>query len=78
MAREEFIIPEDLFLSRERGKTEDNCAGKTFKDAVQGFKKSFLAAALKNHNWNQTATAKALGIQRTYLTKLVKELEISK
>jgi Nif-specific regulatory protein len=78
MSREEFIIPEDLLLPRERGKTEDSYAGRTFKDAVQGFKKNFLAAALKNHNWNQTVTAKTLGIQRTYLTKLVKELEISK
>jgi Nif-specific regulatory protein len=62
----------------ERGNANDSYSGNTFKEAVQGFKKSFLTATLKTHGWNQTEAARTLGLQRTYLTKLVKELEISK
>jgi DNA-binding NtrC family response regulator len=29
------------------------------------------------NRWNQTKTARILGIQRTYLSRLIKELEIS-
>ncbi|MDR1933489.1 MAG: sigma 54-interacting transcriptional regulator [Spirochaetales bacterium] len=78
ITQEDLIRPEDLLLPMERGEREGSYSGKNFRDAIHGFKKSFLAATLKNHKWNQTAAAKALGIQRTYLTKLVKELEIRK
>ncbi|MDR1626660.1 MAG: sigma 54-interacting transcriptional regulator [Spirochaetia bacterium] len=78
MARDDVIRQEDLLLPVGRGNTGDNYSGKTFKEAVQCFKKYFLAETLKAHKWNQTETAKTLGIQRTYLTKLVKELEINK
>jgi Nif-specific regulatory protein len=78
MARDDMIRQEDLLLPAGSGNTGDNYSGKTFKEAVQCFKKYFLAAALKSHKWNQTETAKTLSIQRTYLTKLVKELEIKK
>ncbi|MCL1817954.1 MAG: sigma 54-interacting transcriptional regulator [Spirochaetaceae bacterium] len=74
----DLIGPGDLLLPLDRGKTGDSYAGKPFREAVQGFKKSFLSTALKNNNWNQTVTAQSLKIQRTYLAKLVKELEISK
>jgi Nif-specific regulatory protein len=78
IASEEYIRPQDLLLPLERGKTADSYSGKTFKEAMLGFRKGFLSATLRNHKWNQTAAAKALGIQRTYLAKLVKELKISK
>ena len=78
VAQENIIGPDDLLLPMDRGKTGISYTGKPFREALHGFKKSFLAAALKSNNWNQTVTAKDLKIQRTYLTKLVKELEISK
>ncbi|MDR1179232.1 MAG: sigma 54-interacting transcriptional regulator [Spirochaetales bacterium] len=78
MAQDDVIRQEDLLLPVGRENARDNYSGKTFKEAVQCFKKYFLAGSLKSHNWNQTETAKILGIQRTYLTKLVKELEINK
>jgi Nif-specific regulatory protein len=77
MARDDMIRQEDLLLPAGKN-TGDSYSGKTFKEAVQGFKKFFLAATLKSHGWNQTEAAKTLDIQRTYLTKLVKELEINK
>ena len=78
VAQDELIGPPDLLLPLDRGKTGDSYAGKPFREAFQGFKKSFITSALKNNNWNQTVTARSLSIQRTYLAKLVKELEISK
>jgi Nif-specific regulatory protein len=32
---------------------------------------------LEENGWNQTETAKTLSIQRTYLSRLIKELEIT-
>ncbi|MDR2589160.1 MAG: sigma 54-interacting transcriptional regulator [Spirochaetales bacterium] len=78
IAGENLIRPQDLLLPTDRGQTGDSYEGKTFREAMQGFKKAFLTAVLKTHNWNQTITARALGLQRTYLTKLIKELGISK
>lgn len=46
------------------------------KEAVDEFKKRHIINVLENTNWNQTAAAKILGIQRTYLSRLMKELEI--
>jgi len=48
------------------------------KDAIQKFKKEFIISALEKNHWNQTKTAAVLQIQRTYLTRLVKELNIDK
>jgi len=42
------------------------------------FKKHFITKALEANGWHQTRTAKALAIQRSYLSKLVKELGIMK
>jgi Nif-specific regulatory protein len=77
-ARDDMIRQEDLLLPLEKGNSNDSYSGKTLREAIQGFKKSFLTVTLKNHGWNQTEAARTLDIQRTYLTKLVKELKIRK
>ncbi len=46
------------------------------KKAVTNFKKNYIIKALKYNNWNQMKTADMLGIQRTYLSRLIKELDI--
>ena len=51
--------------------------GEQLKDAVRAYKRRFIRGALESHGWNQTTTARSLGIQRTYLSRLIKELEIS-
>ncbi len=51
---------------------------KPLKDAINDFKKEYVIYSLNKNGWNQTQTAKKLEIQRTYLTRLVKELNISK
>ncbi len=46
------------------------------KTAVNIFKKNYIVDVLKKNKWNQTIAATSLGIQRTYLSRLIKELEI--
>ena len=46
------------------------------KKAVTKFKKDYIIKALKYNSWNQMKTAEMLGIQRTYLSRLIKELDI--
>jgi Nif-specific regulatory protein len=66
----------DLMLG---GKAEDvaDYKGRSLKDAINAFKTHFIRNSLENKGWNQTETAKALDIQRTYLSRLIKELNIT-
>ncbi len=48
----------------------------TLKDAVNTFKKKYIKKVLADCNGNQTETANILDIQRTYLSRLIKELEL--
>ncbi|MFQ3619915.1 MAG: sigma-54-dependent Fis family transcriptional regulator [Spirochaetales bacterium] len=78
ITKEEVIGPQDLLLPMEQENRPESYEGKPFKDALLSFKKSFLTHTLQQHNWNQTEVARRLGIQRTYLSKLIKDLEITK
>jgi len=48
----------------------------TLKNAINKFKKKYIIDILSANNWNQSKTAAVLDIQRTYLSRLIKELEI--
>ncbi len=50
--------------------------GTNFKEAVEKFKKDFLVETIKYTEGNKNKAAKMLGIQRTYLHKLIRELDI--
>ena len=74
----------DSALMAERLQTQydswrqESDAAKTLREALNIFKKHFITKALESNGWHQTRTAKALAIQRSYLSKLVKELSIMK
>lgn len=51
---------------------------KELKDAENIFKKIYLRSVLETVGFNQTRAAEILGIQRTYLSRLVGKLEIRK
>ena len=51
---------------------------KTLKSAVNAFKKAYVTRVLEENNWNQTKAAKILGIQRTYVIRLIDEFHIRK
>jgi DNA-binding NtrC family response regulator len=49
----------------------------TFHEAVRAFKRQFLEAQLQQIAGNRTHAARALGIQRTYLLRLMRELGVA-
>lgn len=55
-----------------------NSTDRTLKTAINGFKRDYIRRLLVENNWNQTETARILDVQRTYLTRLLKELNIKK
>jgi len=50
--------------------------GRNLGNAMKLFKKNFIREVLKEHDANRTHAARALGIQRTYLSRIIKELNI--
>jgi hypothetical protein len=50
---------------------------KNYHEAVDQFKKEFLAQMLTAHNGNRTHTAKAIGLQRTYLLRLLRQFGLN-
>jgi Nif-specific regulatory protein len=67
-----------LFLKSEPASPEHGAGGsRNLKRAINVFKAHFIQKVLKENHWNQTETAKALDIQRTYLSRLIKELDIN-
>ena len=51
---------------------------KDLKTAIQKFKKTYVMQILDSVSWNQTEASKIMGIQRTYLSKLMSDLDIRK
>ena len=58
------------------GSAQEAEFGTSLDKAVIDFKKKFIVRTLKLTDNNQTKAAKLLNIQRTYLNKLIKDLEI--
>lgn len=52
-------------------------AGQTYHAAVRMFRLRLIEGALLRTNGNRTYAARALGIQRTYLMRLVRELGVT-
>ncbi|GAB1454968.1 MAG: sigma 54-interacting transcriptional regulator [Spirochaetia bacterium] len=77
IAKEKVIAARDLLIGDAATTGRDEYRGKSLKDALTIFKKHFIASGLDEHQWNQTETAKVLDIQRTYLSRLIKELGIT-
>jgi len=77
ICKNDWIEREDLFLKTGFGDGEEDVTERNLKTAINVFKSNFIRKVLDENNWNQTETAKALVIQRTYLSRLIKELKIS-
>lgn len=78
LCSDKYISSKDLFLTSNRGAEIDKYTGKSLKESINLFKKHFIKSMLGRFDWKQKETAKALGIQRTYLSRLIKELNITK
>jgi len=73
-----WIGREDLFLNTsDSAGVKMEVTERNLKTAINVFKTNFILKVLEENNWNQTEAARALVIQRTYLSRLIKELNIS-
>jgi Nif-specific regulatory protein len=67
----------DLFLKKSSFHVLPGSGDRNLKSAENIFRTHFIKQVLEEHKGNQTETAKALDIQRTYLSRLIKELDIN-
>ena len=74
IANGKWIKQEDLFPQTAGAETVHG--NRNLKTALNVFKSNFVRQVLRENAWNQTDTARALKIQRTYLSRLIKELHI--
>ena len=51
---------------------------RSLKTAMTAFKRQYVRHILEEANWNQTEAAKILDVQRTYVSRLIMELQIRK
>ena len=72
-----WIEAEDLFLKPTSVTALPKDGTRNLKTAENMFRARYIKKVLEENNWNQTETAKTLNIQRTYLSRLIKELEIN-
>ncbi|MDR0732275.1 MAG: sigma 54-interacting transcriptional regulator [Treponema sp.] len=76
IGKNRWIQQEDLFLNARVEISGPREGGRDLKNAINSFKAQFIRRVLEENNWNQTEAAKDLDIQRTYLSRLIKELDI--
>ena len=76
MAKDNYIQRQDLFLKKGINKIGHDSNERNLKNMINTFKAGFIQQVLDENNWNQTEAAEVLGIQRTYLSRLIKELKL--
>jgi Nif-specific regulatory protein len=76
ISQDEYIGINDLMLGSNWEQEAISYEDLPLKDAVNLFKKHYLAQVLDRNEKNQTRAAEVLGVQRTYLSRLMKELNI--
>lgn len=69
---------EDLPIVDRESTINNIKLGATLQEAVDDFKKRFIEVNLKHTNGNQSKAATIMGIQRTYLSRLVSKYSIKK
>jgi len=65
------ITAEDLPAFARRTNLADGGVDRSFKEAVDAFKRDFLAIHLRRSGGNRSLAARNLGLQRTYLSRLI-------
>ena len=71
-----YIREEDLLLNIRLMPDNNNYTDKSLKSVLNLFKKHYILKVLEENEGNQTMASQVLNIQRTYLSRLIKELEI--
>lgn len=75
MCEGNLIVPDDLPFAVSKQKTE-TFEAQDLKSAILQFKKELVIKTLESVQGNRTKAAKVLKIQRTYLSRLISELDI--
>jgi Nif-specific regulatory protein len=80
LCKNEIISRKDLYLGNEdlSMKNPDGEPEDSLKDAINNFKRNYIIKVLEKTGWKQTKASDILKIQRTYLSRLISELNISK
>jgi len=71
-----YVREEDLLLNIKTMPDNNTYTDKSLKAVLNLFKKHYIQKVLEENEWNQTLASTVLEIQRTYLSRLIKELEI--
>lgn len=71
------LLPEDLPLLPQPASAIQTMPSANFHDSVKEFKKQLIREALKKNQGSQAKAADLLDLQRTYLSRLIKELDIN-
>jgi Nif-specific regulatory protein len=77
LSANETLQADDLMLMQDGAESPVLYQGRTLKEAINLFKRHFVADTLKKNGGVQKHAARELGIQRTYLSRLIKELNIN-
>jgi Nif-specific regulatory protein len=78
LGENDMILPEHIPDSLKPADNGSIHVGQSFEESQRSFKRQFLLKTLIHTNWNQSQAAKILKIQRTYLSRLIKELDIKR
>lgn len=70
------ILPEDLPISGPKTSRSGMEVGLTLKGAEDSFKKEFITLNLQHSGGNRSKAAKIMGIQRTYLSRLISKYRL--
>jgi len=70
------IVPEDLPLLRIKDSDAESSQESNYHEAVRSYQKDVIRRALQSTGGNQAKAARLLGLQRTYLSRLIRKLEI--
>ncbi len=68
--------PKEMDFATMADEAASDDEDKTLKTAINKFKRAYVIKILNETSWNQTQAGKILGIQRTYVSRLLNELHI--
>ncbi|MBI3808282.1 MAG: sigma-54-dependent Fis family transcriptional regulator [Nitrospirae bacterium] len=78
---EDTLEPSHLHLpdsqSPSATEAETGSPSRHYHECMDAYSRKVIEAALQRNGWNQTKAAEELGLQRTYLTKLLRQKDIS-
>ena len=64
-------------ISHSPGDAETRSAPRHYHERIDAYSRKILEETLRKHGWNQTKAAEELGLQRTYLTKLLQKRDVA-